>query len=358
MQVILNISFYGAAWGGSFIPSLIALEKATLSQGASMVFVFPKMGQQLEWAKKFPNAIYMDNDFFLKRNPSLKYVQQLYTIIKHYNITHVVTNFIGYNVNLWVLKKIVNMPFTQVVHNTFHRPSPNKLKCYAKLKLLEQTYDKFVGVSEWAATSLKNNGLNSQKVTYVTNAIDMERLKSWEKITLKKSKDEYVVFMLGWPYYVKGVDLAIRAIKHLRMEGHNIVLVTPHHNIKHDLLTDLGEIPSFLRFVPAREDIATYYNACDLFLSASREEGYSYGIVEATVSNCVVLSSNISAPMSMKIPKMIFFESGNVEDLIDKIKYCMLNKEQNLSFKSKQRDYILQEFSMNEWAINMLNNII
>lgn len=358
MQVILNISFHGAKWGGSFIPSLKALELENSKRGNSTIFVFPKMGENLPWAKQFSDAIWIDNDFFLKRKLSIKYIKQLYAIIRKYKITHIVTNFIGYNVNLWIIKKLSKLPCLQVVHNTFHQLSPNRVKCYIKQQLLEQTYDTFIGVSEWVATSMKQNGLNPKKIAWVRNAVDFNRLTKWEKLNLKKEDNEIVVFMMGWPYSVKGVDIAIRAIRHLRDSGYYAVLVTPHHNIKKELLNDLGEIPNFVRFVDAREDVATYMNNADVFLSASREEGFSYGIVEATFCDCIVISSNIPAPIDMKIPNMICFESGNDADLFEKLKYCLNNQDLLLSYKSMQREYILQEFDMCTWANNMADTIL
>lgn len=358
MQVILNISFYGAKWGGSFIPSLKALEMENSKRGNSMIFVFPKMGENLPWAKQFPNAIWVDNDFFLKRKLSIKYIKQLYSIIRKYKITHVVTNFIGYNVNVWIIKKLCQLPCAQVVHNTFHQLSPNRIKCYIKQQLLEQTYDTFIGVSEWVATSMKSNGLNPLKITWVRNAVDFNRLTKWEKLNLKKEDNEIIVFMMGWPYSVKGVDIAIRALKRLRGAGCNAILVTPHHNIKNELMNDFGEMPDFVRFVDAREDVATFMNNADVFLSASREEGFSYGIVEATFCDCIVISSNIPAPIDMKISNMIYYESGNDADLFEKLQYCLSNKDLLLSYKSTQREYLLREFDMNTWANNMADTIL
>ena len=359
MQVVLNITFYGAKWGGSFIPSLKALETEFKKREMSMIFVFPKMGENLSWAKQFPDAIWIDNDFFLKRKLSIKYIKQLYAIIRQYKVTHIVTNFVGYNINLLLIKKLFsNIPFLQVVHNTFHSQSPNKYKRYIKLQLLEQTYKQFIGVSEWVATSMKQNGLNPKKITWVRNAVDFNRLAKWEKLNLKKEDNEIIVFMMGWPYSVKGVDIAIRALKRLRGAGCNAILVTPHHNIKNELMNDFGELPDFVRFVDAREDVATFMNNANVFLSASREEGFSYAIVEATFCDCIVISSNIPAPIDMKIPNMIYYESGNEANLFEKLQYCLSNKDLLLSYKSIQREYLSQEFDMNTWANNMADTIL
>lgn len=341
--------------GGSFIPSLKALELENSKRGNSTIFVFPKMGENLPWAKQFSDAIWIDNDFFLKRKLSIKYIKQLYAIIRKYKITHIVTNFIGYNVNLWIIKKLSKLPCLQVVHNTFHQLSPNRVKCYIKQQLLEQTYDKFIGVSEWVATSMLQNGLSYSKITWVRNAVDFERLEHFEKYNFKENSNEYVIFMMGWPYYVKGVDVAIRAISLLRDGGINAILVTPHDNIKRDLLQDVGFIPEFVRFVKAREDIATYLNNIDIFLSASREEGCPYAIVEAAFSQAVVISSDIPASMQLKIPNIIYFKSEDYQGLIDNLKWCFNNNDKCLANKEKQRQYVIREFDMCIWASNLLN---
>lgn len=358
MRHILCISFYGAAWGGSFIPSLLALEKEAVRAKVGITFVFPKMGEMLPWAEFFPHAIWLNNEFFIGKRCSLKVVGQLLKIMHLNHITDVVTNFLGYNRALRMVRLIHGGGYSQVVHNTFHKPSANWLKRKFKLLLLERTYDRFIGVSEWVACSLEENGLPARRIKWVNNAIDFKRLEKWEKEELRRDRSEVVVFMMGWPYYVKGVDVALRAIKKLREEGIDVVLLMPHKNVLNDLIQDAGELPSFIRFVNAREDVATFYNNADIFLSASREEGFGFAIAEATMSNCIVLCSDIPPVVTIGIPHNILFKSGNVDDLCDKLRYCIENKQSLLAYKTEQQQYVKKVCDMEKWANTMLYMVL
>lgn len=78
----------------------------------------------------------------------------------------------------------------------------------------------------------------------------------------------------------------------------------------------------------------------------------------ASFCDCIVISSNIPAPIDMKISNMIYYESGNDADLFEKLQYCLSNKDLLLSYKSTQREYLLREFDMNTWANNMADTIL
>lgn len=49
---ILILSFYGASWGGSFIPSLKSFIVYNLNIGRSVCCVFPSMAKSLPWVNE------------------------------------------------------------------------------------------------------------------------------------------------------------------------------------------------------------------------------------------------------------------------------------------------------------------
>lgn len=355
---ILYVSFYGALWGGSFIPSLLTLEREAFKLNAKIVFVFPEMGKTLPWAHLFPQAIWLDNSFFLKRRLFPVAIHRLNDIIKQYHITHVVTNFVGYNPNLLLCRLCSGKTFIQVVHNTFHQPSPNRLKKKLKLLLLTKTYHRFVGVSKWVADSMVQNGLPPANVTFVNNAVCLQRLEHYEELNFRQTEDEFLIFMFGWPYRIKGVDLVVRAVKQLRANGINAVLITPHHNIKSDICADIGFVPSFVRFVRAREDVATFYNNTDVFVVASREEGLSYAVLEAGICRSIVCASDIPSVSNLNIPGIVYFKNGDPVALYQRLKYISEHRDECFCKKKEQRVFIEQEFAMEKWSKQMLDTIL
>lgn len=199
---------------------------------------------------------------------------------------------------------------------------------------------------------LTSNGID-KNVSYVTNAVDFNRLMGYEKIDFRKANDEILVLMFGWPYKVKGVDIAVRAIKKLRDEGINLILLIPH-KIQNDLISDIECIPDFVRFIKPRNDVASLFNNVDIFLSASREEGFCFSLVEAAYCDCMLCSSRIEAPMALSIPKVVFYDTESIDDLSQKIKSIIsYTPEQNKEIKQRQKEYVVANFDMSIWVREM-----
>lgn len=355
---ILILSFYGASWGGSFIPSLKSFIVFSLKIGRSVCCVFPSMAKSLSWVNEIEDCgakvYFVENDFFLKKKICIKSIWQLYKIIVHNKIEFIWANFMTYNYSLLLLKTIFGKKLSIVltVHNMFKTPSLNKIKRRAKLFLIKRTYDKFIGVSEVVKKSLLSNGID-KNVSFVTNAVEFNRLMSYEKIDFRKANDEILVLMFGWPYKVKGVDIAVRAIKKLRDEGINLILLIPH-KIQNDLISDIECIPDFVRFIKPRNDVASLYNNVDMFLSASREEGCPYSLIEAAFCECIICSSNIIQSVSLNIPDVILYDTESIDDLSQKIKSIIsCTPKQHKEIKQRQKEYVIVNFDMNIWVREM-----
>ncbi len=239
------IAFYGASWGGSWVPAMRVFAEQIISEGRKCIFVLPQMACQLPWVSKLQatgaGVQFIENDFYLKCKVNIKSIKYLYTLIRNNNLGYVWTHFIGYNYSLFCLKHLLGkkVQFIATYHNTFKSPSPNALKRAVKLFILNHTYDIHMGVSENVMDSMTANGIEGN-VSYVNNGIDFKRLDTYESINLREDTTEYLVLMFGWPLYVKGVDIALQAIDRLRNMGKNVVLVTPHHNIKNDIIALMG----------------------------------------------------------------------------------------------------------------------
>ncbi len=73
-----------------------------------------------------------------------------------------------------------------------------------------------------------------------------------------------------------------------------------------------GGCPSWVHVVDALDDVATYYHAADVFVSAAREEGLCYSPIEAAYCGCAIISSEIDGVPYQAIPYCRTFPSENV----------------------------------------------
>ena len=254
----------------------------------------------------------------------------------------------------WI--KIFNKKIKLVSH--FH----NHCKIYGNIikknfmKLAYKLYegDLNIGCSESVSKSMP---YKSSKITYVDNAINFERLDQYKKIKIDKTNDQnFIILMFGFDYYRKGIDLAIKAIKEIN--NPNIILaISLASNKKRNIdfiKKEYGEIPEFIRFLEPINDIATYYHNVNLFLSAAREEGFCYSIVEAAYCEVPILSSNIPG-VPKDIPGEYIFESENCVDLKNKIIKIYQSKENKL--EEAQR-YVKNKYNIEKWTSEIIRKII
>ena len=164
--------------------------------------------------------------------------------------------------------------------------------------------------------------------------------------------------MFGWPYTRKGVDNGIEAIKLLNAEGGNYLLAIEIPGlpslIENEILAQLGTIPSWIKFLKPRNDVTSYFNAADVFLSASREEGLAYSVLEAAYCNPMLVVSAIGGH-AQDIPHTAIYEVEDIEKLKKLISdICSLSVEQRILIKKAQREYVIKAYDLDDWSESII----
>ena len=164
--------------------------------------------------------------------------------------------------------------------------------------------------------------------------------------------------MFGWPFFRKGVDNAIEAIDRLNAEDGNyllaIALAGPSALIEGEILNKFGQVPSWIKFLSPSNDAAKYYNASDVFLSASREEGLAYSVLEAAFCDCMVVASEIGGH-ALDIPYIEAYQVTNIDKLSDALKrMCNKTEEEKREIKAAQREYVTRVYDVNTWSKDVI----
>jgi glycosyltransferase involved in cell wall biosynthesis len=225
--------------------------------------------------------------------------------------------------------------------------------------------DLYIGCSESVAVEYKKNfKVSNEKITHVTNAIDFNRLNKFEK--LKRSEyhinDNTIVFLLfGFDYLRKGVDLVLEAMNNLIKERHDVCLLLSlsvnRESIEQKIIDRFGKMPDWLRILNPRDDIASYYNLGDYFISAAREEGFCNALVEAAYCERPIISSDIPGPQSLNIPHTYMFISEDINGLQNAmISLISLTDAQKQQIVSEQKEYVMKNFDLDTWA-NQITNV-
>ena len=142
---------------------------------------------------------------------------------------------------------------------------------------------------------------------FVPNGLSLERnitqhmsREEWRKALGLKDNDK-CVFMLGWDLKRKGLDIALKAVQKCREMDTTIcfgmigVGTEPADYAKKFIEKETGINPaeSWIHFFDSYEDMFAVHHAVDAYLSASRKEAFSYGLLEAISQNSPVVVSDI-----------------------------------------------------------------
>lgn len=351
MKNVLLISDYAAPYKGNFIPSLEAIERH-IGEKNHVVYVFPSVAQEQVWIPAFEKnhtVVYIDRMFFSKY-PQWKILAYLRKVCRRYHITTIHTHFVEGNINMWLLRRLSGVQCVANLHN--HYKVSGRLGVVRKY-LFRWTNDVVIGDSASVSESAYAIGVPQRKVVTINNSIDFTRLDDYTPVEVRQGQEK-VVLMFGYPWYRKGVDITVRAIALLQKTGTNIRLAIAQsgkvEQTKQGITQTIGEVPAWVTFLPPTDRLADYYSACDVFLSAGREEGLSYSPIEAAYCSCGVVCSRIGGN-PLDIPGIGIYDTEDVEALAAALQVQFsLSAEDRRLRNEKQKKYVLANYNVEDWA--------
>lgn len=353
---VLQFLCFRSPYGGSFFKSLLRLEQTLKNDAVDMVYLFHEDVSDITWVQGLINE--GKNIYFLSGNFS----DDIFTIkkiIAKHHIKYVHAHFAG--TRQFSMFKIVKMLYKRnliIIRHLRNHDKPRGFVTESVRKALNHI-DLYIGCSESVAIEYRKNfKLNNGKVTYVTNAIDFNRLNNYEKLSradFQISPGTTAFLMFGFDYYRKGVDLVLEAMDGLVKQGHDLCLLLSlsinKELIESKIKDRFGEIPEWLRILMPRDDIASYYHASDYFISAAREEGFCNALVEAAYCQRPIISSNIPGPQTLNIPHTFMFESEDVAGLQNAmLSLKSLSDDRKKQIVTDQKAYVQKAFDLDVWA--------
>lgn len=367
MKTILIISDYAACYRGNFIPSIEAIDSFLvlhngLGEPARVIYLFPDVADQQPWAEEFAkqhSAFFISRSFYSKHF-TLSDLRMLRRILATEHVDLIHTHFIFYNYALCVAHYTFarHIPVIGHFHNQFRIPPTRS--AFLKRFVVEHTYAQILGVSPSVAEGVKKY-THCRNVDYVMNAIAFERLDRFETINLRDVPAQKIVLMAGWPASVKGVDVAVKALNRLRQEKNLdiklcIMQSGDFPQTERCVRLAIGIMPDWVVQLLPREDIAAYYHAADIFLSASRTEACPYSLVEAAYCTLMIISSDIPGPRELQIEGMRMFPMDDVDALTHTL-YDMLTlspvEQQSIR---QERLRVMQRYNLNTWCEKIVNH--
>jgi glycosyltransferase involved in cell wall biosynthesis len=364
-KTIVQIADFSSSYSGNFIAALRAGAKESESHGYRTVFVLPEAARSRPWIKDLERETGSQLHFLRREASTWRKALELARIARNENAAILHTHFTTFDLAAW-MAKIMLEPSKRIAvvwhaHSSFSRAknAAKRLEKFVKFKVLGRTTH-MIAVSDALAEQLLECGAPPQRVHVIHNGIDFKhattRHRSREDVRrdLRVPDDTPLLLGFGWTPIRKGVDLMLEAHAHLLVGGTTTVLAIVGTDELHEFVDTWPDesTRATVRVISPAERVGELLAACDVFLSPSRAEGFTYSIGEALLNGAAVACSDIpTVEWAKAAPGVRFCRSGDSRDLARAIKLLTLLPQVERQLQAESgRNYILEHFSIIEWA--------
>lgn len=261
--------------------------------------------------------------------------------------------------NAFMFKK--ELPLVVTEHLVVHDPAYNPYRTLPQKVFHRWIYrcerksfeaaDAVTCVSQYARKKMVESfGFQDSEVIY--NGIDTTVFKPAERMNdvWNIPPDKIILFFAGNLSRRKGADLLPAIMKELG-DHYILLLATGQRD------TVFGSIKNIINI--GHQDLAHLvmaYNRCDIFLSASRLEGFGLSVAEAMACEKPVVATNGSSLPELVIDGKGGFlcEMDNVRDFAEKIRYLRENEQERGTMGTFNRERVNELFTTK----TMVNNYI
>ena len=272
---------------------------------------------------------------YLKRiKEKIHYLLHNRSYLKKYNYTGIRTQLVPCISNMYVRKADVTIfTYWPIAYRLLKTFAAKKKIIYliqayetweASLKRVHDTYNMgFTNIvtSRFLQNLIKEkSGADSE---IILNGIDFQKYKNVDKVF---GKGQITIGFIDYRVEFKGTKDVIDALDSIHLE----------YNDKINVVTFKSEVSMYPREYieyfdnPSDDTIINLYCKCDIFISASYEEGFYLVPAEAMACKCANISTDVGAVKEYAEDgkSILFFKPGDVKTLTEKIKYLIDNPEE------------------------------
>ena len=354
---VLHICDYASPVSGNFIAELNAVDTALKNEGGKIIYALTD--RNIKRKNHWVDELKKEHTVYIYDSNPFKNIKFFRKIIKEekINIVHVHFTDMKTDMCIRLAAFVKNVKFIK------HYRSGYGIWKRLKINIGKVVYKNwsFICITSAMADECKIN-FPLCKNNVILNPIAFERLDRFEIIEKKDitgSDNSILCFMVGYNYKLKGIDIAAEAVSKLR-NRYNIYLaicVTTHLEEIQSALSEQfgGAVPEWIKLLPPREDIASYYRATDICLAPSRSEGACSAIVEEAYCGKVVVASDCAGQFSYAkdMLDILWFENKNSDELKDKIEKAISLKD-NYSNAEENRKNAVKYYGLTHYTQQIL----
>lgn len=207
---------------------------------------------------------------------------------------------------------------------------------------------------------IEKMGVQEDKILCVPNAVDAEKFKNISTGKNEKLAEigipsgRIIIGSVARLEKQKDIPTLLRAFRLLLKRGHNKThLLVIGHGKEEGRLKKTAEdfgIADRVTFLKKRTDMPELLAAMDIFVLPSLKEGMSNGLLEAMASKKIVITSDIPENVELIEGGVsgLNFRAGDPEDLLEKIEFCLANKEKAAVFGEAAFSAVKNKYDLGE----------
>lgn len=212
--------------------------------------------------------------------------------------------------------------------------------------------DKIIAPSEKTSDILKGYGIDPKKIVVIPTGIDMPEIyKQDSRDILGINQDQKVILYLGRIAEEKNIEEIIDFYQRIADSSIKLYIVGggPHLKILQDYDKNHAKKPNFLGMVDPSL-VNKYYQAADVFVSASTSETQGLTYYEALANGLPVLCKKDKALDGVVFDGYNGFQYEDYEDFEKKLLKVLDNDNYRDYLKRNARSYALENFSIRSFG--------
>ncbi len=223
-----------------------------------------------------------------------------------------------------------------------------------KFRLAGSRVDACIGVTVAMADEASARGMGRRAIAVVAGCDtdtfrpdDATRLQVRRELGL--ASDDVMILHMGWAWYRKGGDLLAAALRSLpsTIDGHSVRAWS--------VGASADDVEPPVNVLEPSEEIHRLHQAADIFVSASRSEGFGNGLVEAMACGRVVIAALADGQVEVfdNLPGCITVPVDSAPAIAEAIQQLMSCRSEWNELGHENRVRVVTRYSMRRWAAQM-----
>ncbi len=198
------------------------------------------------------------------------------------------------------------LPSSSIVYNHFYGGYLSGIKLYHRRLIRSINPFYYIAISEFIRRKLiKHAGIEPDRIKVVNPGVELKdffpvnKAEARQKVGLPD--DRFILLTVGGFIYHKGQFIVLEALNELKKNKKNILYIMigqirdqAYYRYLQKRIDqfDLNKNVLILQNIP-RNILNLYYNACDVYIQPSLEEGFCLSALEALATGCFVIGTDV-----------------------------------------------------------------